>query len=93
MKKFIGIISTVLAICFSVFSFIGCADEDKREGRYISNLDIVLKTYADKIAKAEEEKVYWEEKVDEAEKDLEEAESELESGYLYWEYEILKESK
>ena len=47
----------------------------------------------DKIAKAEEEKAYWAEKVENANSLEEKAEAELESGYLYWEYEILKGNK
>ena len=47
----------------------------------------------DKIAKAEDKKSYWEEMVDKAENDLDRAEAELESGYLYWEYENLKGNK
>ncbi len=54
---------------------------------------ITIAVKNNKIAKAEEEKAYWENMVEGAENELDKAEAELESGYLYWEYEILKGNK
>lgn len=92
MKKISAFLLSLCILIASFCLFTGCANGDRREVTY-SGLCISLKEYADKIAKAEEEKAYWEEKVDEAEKDLEESEAELEDGYLYWEYEFLKGNK
>ncbi len=93
MKRISVFFLTLFMLIASFCVFTGCGNRDRDEAVYMANLLISYKAYADKLAEAEAEMEYWKEKVDEAEKELEEIEAELESGYLYWEYENLKGSK
>ena len=54
---------------------------------------ITIGVLNDREAKVEEDKAYWEQKVANAESELDKAEAELESGYLYWEYLNLQGNK